>query len=218
MKVTSIIFLLVFLVSCGQGNRKPATEALLGSSLSTGGSYSAEEKNVAIRICYAFRSKNTNFRGNLIDSKFKFNVSEKDCEGEVSNSTIDTVLKAPLASQPMIFDSGSRSAYYTEVQTDQHGPLDSICSALLKGGDPLKTILRGNDLIEISFFTSDLDNIIVRTAEKTGSNYIVNKEERFQVNTDAGAGNGLGVVSLSTREKQCSNGKVESFSQQLISN
>lgn len=208
----------MFLVSCGQSNRKPATEALLGSSLSTGGTYGASEKNVAIRICYAYRSKNTNFRANLIGTTFKYNIAQKDCENNETNSTLDTVLRAPLASQAMVYDSESTLDYYKEVQTDQYGPLESICSTLLKGGDPLKTILRGNYLVEISFYTTDVDNIIVRTASKSGSAYVVSTEERFQVNTNATSGNSVGSVTLATREKQCSNGRVETLSQQFISN
>ena len=217
MKVSCAFLLLaLFLMSCGNSGRSPATESQLGSALISGGEYTAAEKNIALRICYAYRSKNTNFRANFIGTSFLFNVSVDTCEGDSENETLTTTLQAPLASQPMVYDSTSPLDYYKEVLTEQAGPLSPVCSALLKGGEPLKSILQGNNLIEISFFANDIDNIIVRKAKKTGSNYIVYEEQRFQVDSDSDLGNRIGQIKLFSKEKQCANGRVETLTQQFI--
>lgn len=210
--------MLLLIASCGEGGgRNPASESQLGASLLTGGTFSDAEKNIAIRICYAFRSKNTNFRANFLEQDFRFLLTERTCTGQENADTLTTTLKAPLASGPMIFDGFSSIDYYKQVQTDKDGVLSAVCNNLLQGGNPQRTILSGNDMIEISFFTSVLDRIVVRTASKVGSSYVVNEEERFTVNTDsASAGLKIGEITLASREKTCENGRVSSMSQQSL--
>ncbi len=215
MKVTILFILLALAVSCGNSGRKPSTESQLGSALSAGGEFGPNEKNTAIKICYAFRSKNTNYRASFLNTTFNFNLSYRDCEGDDENELLGTTLKAPLSSQPMIFDAISEIPFYNNVQTDKAGVLKDICSSLLDGGNPSRSSLSSGRLVEISFLTSSVDRIIVRSATLVGSGYVIDQEERFEV--DSAAGNRTGQIKFASREKTCSNGRVESMTQQLIS-
>jgi hypothetical protein len=215
MKVFILFILLVSAFSCGNPGRKPSTESQLGNALSAGGEYGANEKNIALRICYAFKSKNTNYRASFLNAPFNFNLTSRNCEADEKIETLNTILKAPLASQPIIFDAISDIPYYQNVQTDKAGVLGTLCSSLISGGNPAKSNMVGAELIEISFLTSDIDNIIVSKASLSGANYVVNQEERFSVDTSTSAGNRIGQVKVATRERVCANGRVESLSQIL---
>ena len=209
--------MLLLITSCGENGRNPASESQLGASLLTGGSFSDAEKNIAIRTCYAFRSKNTNFRANFLEQEFRFLLTDRTCNGNENVDTLTTTLKAPLASGPMIFDGFSSISYYKDVQTDKDGVLSAVCNNLLQGGNPQRTILSGNEMIEISFFTSVQDIIVVRTASKQDGKYIVNEEERFNVSTDSStAGLKTGEITLVSRDKTCLNGRVSTMSQQSL--
>lgn len=208
--------MLIFLTACGQASRNPSSENQLGAALTVGGTFSDSEKNIAIRTCYAFRSKNANFRARFISEDFRFLVTERTCQGVDRSETLTTELKAPLATGPMVFDAVSTIDYFSQVQTDQHGHLSSICNSLLQGGDPQKSILLGNTVIELTFYTSDLDHFIVRTANKEGNNYIVAVEERFKFDTNNAAGDNVGKVVLATKEQTCGNGSISTISQQAL--
>ncbi|MFT6069121.1 MAG: hypothetical protein ACJAT2_000402 [Bacteriovoracaceae bacterium] len=214
MKVAILFILMALVVSCGNSGRKPSTESQLGSALVAGGVFGPNEKNTAIKICYAFRSKNTNYRASFLNSTFSFNLSYRDCDGEDKNELLGTILKAPLSSQPMVFDAISEIPFYNNVQTDKEGVLKDICSSLLDGGNPSRSNLSFGRLVEISFLSSSVDKMIVRSAGLVGSDYVIDQEERFEV--DSTAGNRTGQIKFASREKTCANGRVESMTQQLI--
>ena len=216
MKVTILFIFLITIASCGNPGRKPSTSSQLGSALIVGGEYGPNEKNIALRTCYAFRSKNTNYRASFLNDPFNFNLSFKKCDGSEKNESLNSILKAPLASGPITFDAVSDIPFYRTVQTDKSGVLETLCASLLSGGNPTKSNLILGQLVEISFYTSDIDNIIVRSAALSGSDYIVEQEERFQVDTSSSAGNRIGQIKLATRDRICPSGSVENLSQQLL--
>lgn len=210
MKVALLSILIVTLASCGAGKHKSAAQSQLGSSLTLGASFNVEEKNVALRICYAFRSKNTDFRASRLGDLFKFDLTETSCTGVSRAESISTNLSAPFVSRAMVFDGISGINYYSEVETDQHGKLAAICYSLSRGSTPEKSYLEAGLLVEVSF----IDNsFIIRSAKKIGPDYIVSKEEFFEVATDS---NGGGIVSSIKRSSSCPiTGKSE-FSQTLV--
>lgn len=217
MKVTcTILFSILFLASCGVGSRGPATSSQIGQALVAGGEFSDEEKNTAIRICYALRSKNTNFRANFLDQDFRFLVTERDCDGEEVNNTITAQLKSQGSNDQMVFIGLDSSKHFTNVITDQDGPISGLCTNLLQGGNPQRSILSGNDLISFSFYATAQDFMIRRVASKVGESFIINKEERFKILTDASSGLKIGKVSLATKDETCSNGAVATLSQQAL--
>jgi hypothetical protein len=218
MKVTILFILLASLASCGNSNRSPSTVSQLGSALQPGGEFSSSEKNIALKICYAFRSKNTNYRASFLDSTFSFDLTYTGCRANVDEvekrETLNTILKAPLTSMPMIFDASTDIPFNNLVETDKHGALKYICSELLAGRNPTKSKLSGSKMVEVSFYTSGLDNIIVRTASSVSGAFVIDQEELFEVDTSVG--NKTGQVKLIERERACDSGKVESLSQQLF--
>lgn len=217
MKVTILCILLASLVSCGNSNRSPSTVSRLGSALEAGGELNPSEKNIALKICYAFRSKNANYRASFIDSTFTFDLAYTGCRAGVNEvekrETLSTVLKAPLSSLPMVFDAASDIPFNNLVETDKHGALKYLCSELLAGRNPTKSNLSSGKMVEISFYTSGLDNMIVSSASSVAGVFVIDQEERFEVDTTVGSK--TGQVKLIEREKTCDSGKIESLSQEL---
>ncbi|MBK25159.1 MAG: hypothetical protein CME70_14290 [Halobacteriovorax sp.] len=218
MKVTCTILLsILFLASCGVSSRGPATSSQIGQALVAGGEFSDDEKNTAIRICYALRSKNTNFRANFLDQDFRFLITERDCDGEEANSTITAQLKGQSSNDQMIYSGLDSSKHFANVITDQDGPMSGLCSSLLQGGNPQRSILSGNDLVSFSFYATSQDFMIRRVANKVGEGFIINLEERYTILTDpTSSGLKIGKVSLATKDETCSNGAVATISQQAL--
>ncbi len=218
MKVTlSFLLLILLLSSCGVGSRGPATSSQIGQALVAGGEFSDDEKNIAIRICYALRSKNTNFRANFLDTDFRFLLTERDCNGQESINNITAQLRSQGANDQMVFSGLDPSKHFVNVLTDQDGIISGLCANLLQGGTPQRSILSGNELISFSFYATAQDYVIRRVANKVGESFIINKEERYKILTDAASsGLKIGKVSLVTRDETCPNGEVSTLSQQTI--
>lgn len=224
-----IILSFTLLSSCGQSDNEPARlkEAQIGAELSTGETLSGGSKDAALRICYAFRSKNSAFRtiNGLLGSTFSFTLNYTDCSNSkrAENEALATTLAQTLQSAPLIYDSTNTHPYMKEVQTHQHGELASLCQSLIMGED-VQTVVSVNSeqKKEFRFGTSDqLDHYSISIANKTISTrgsqiFAITEEHRYFVNTTSDASNRKGVVYNYSFRKACSSDtQLEEFSQVL---
>jgi hypothetical protein len=207
--INSLLFLLA---ACGPGNQRPieAGNVSLGQELSNSYTLTGERKNVALRICYAYRSKRVEFRSNHLDDTFQFSVKNRPCNGDESNKTISATLKEPLLSQPMIFDSSERTmTWFNSVNTDADGVLGNFCDSIIRG-DTVTNLLSSSssqqEVVEFSVGT-DSDHYTILTALKNFSgSFVVAKRVVYYVQTTNQSAPQVGDDYRITQEEQCASG------------
>lgn len=214
IKLIKVLFLISVLTACGRTySGKDDREIDLISPVIAGGrALTNAEMPIALRICYAFRSKRTNYQAEYANSTFNFELKEKSCtDVNESTSTFATVLKmGRLPTDSMYFDSSSTKPYFKEVMTHVEGPISFICDEVIKGNTPLNlSQLTTKDVFEVNFFSDAIsgDGFEIRYAAKVdalNTNYSVFRLERFSVMTNAtSAGNKIGLVSEASRYESC---------------
>tara|TARA_R110000868_G_scaffold154736_1_gene380930 strand:- start:50233 stop:50817 length:585 start_codon:yes stop_codon:yes gene_type:complete len=94
-----------------------------------------DQKSIAYNICFELMNKNMAWRQNLLNKTFLFDVEEIACDSEVRlKKIVSATLKQSLNSSPMTFDpSPNDSVPFSQVISHLHGPLASVCTAVLKG-------------------------------------------------------------------------------------
>lgn len=146
------IFVLIF-ASCGRSPTGRAPASLLGSEKLESSSLSGLQKSLATNICYEFKSKDINWRTNLVGQTFNFDIEEQVC-GEAAKPvrTVSTKLVNLANSQQMIFDPAvGQTIMRTGVDSDQFGTLASICPQLLAGNNVSNTKTVGGETLQYVF-------------------------------------------------------------------
>lgn len=211
--------------SCGiDKSMRDSTNLSFSESLSSGGRpLNDGEMAVALRVCYAFRSKRTKFMAEMLESEFKFSFQTKDCEDTVSSpAELVTTLKQLMVDGPMSYEaSGVSSSYLREVQTDVNGDLAELCTQIFKGETPLNVLEKDNQFHEFSFLSNVYDTVEVRVgALQTPQDTVatVMRMTRLEVLTNQqSSGDYLGLVVRGARYFPCSdNTKVRSQEQSFI--
>jgi hypothetical protein len=215
------IFILILLSACGQGlknNVDPASTAL-GEPLTEASSLKGSDKDTAIRICLAYRSKRVKYRSNFVNnsSMFVFNVSETNCANEVTNNSLSTTLVGTLLSSPMIFDTATvGTQFQNTVHTDTQGVLGGICPNLLSGDDVMNSVnWNGKDYV-VQFSADGGDSFTLLYGEGSGEEGpVITESMSFFVNTTDN-GDHYGHTSIISAFTQCAEGSANeqtSFSQ-----
>ncbi|MCP4913313.1 MAG: hypothetical protein GY909_09345 [Oligoflexia bacterium] len=198
--------------SCGR-ERKPVDDTVdFNATVTAGGNaLSDSELAVALRICYAYRSKKTEFRANKINSAFAFDVKYRACGDTLFRPTerLDTTLKQVFESSPMIYDVSTDLRYLNEVQTHMDGHLSEICDQVIKGETPLNVEeISLSEVKQFSFSSTLGDSYQISFAKRASTNvsdYDVYKIERYKVLTNSSvSGDLLGLVSEFERYEECS--------------
>ena len=208
------ILLGLVLQGCGidQTYRDGTSLAFNESLLSGGTPLNDGEMAVALRICYAFRSKRTKFLAEMIESPFNFSYQTKDCNDNVAAPVnLNTTLKQLMVDGPMSYEtSGVTFSYMREVQTDISGDLKELCTQIFKGETPLNTAEINNQYYEYRFTSNVYDTVEIRIGNKVSPEATVptvTRMTRMEVLTNQqSSGDYLGLVVRSSRFLPCDTG------------
>lgn len=215
LKVRSAVMLVLIgtLVSCGydksstQGNE---TLSFSTSALKGGRDLTDGEIAIALRVCYAFRTKRSNFSVEMIGNTFNFNYMTKDCQGKEDQSTFSGQLSQQTSTNSLRYTSSFTGPYISEVQTDLNGYLKNLCSAVLAGETPLNSENVNNELYEYHFQSSVVyagDTVTITIGSKqspTDSNPTVSQKVILDVLTNStSSGSYQGMVTEATRYLPC---------------
>ena len=178
-----IIFTLFFLSSCGKNNGVEGEFSVLGASLSESKTISSDELTIALRICYAFRSKRMLYQSEFINQKFDYDLQTADCEGKEENNYLSTYLREE-EDRELVFESDYSSEFFELMQTDTSGELSSLCAGIMRGENPESTIeVDEFERRQISFSKNEYDQFEVRYAFKEGEQYKVRRIDTFEIIT-----------------------------------
>ena len=202
------------MTSCGQGNQRPveAGDIELGSELLSSYTLVGERKDTALRICYAYRSKRVGLRSLFLGQKFSFAIKNRSCNESETNKTIDGILKEPLLSEPMIFDSSERvMMWFNQINTDTDGVLSNLCNNIIRGqviSNKLNSSPEKEVIVEFSVRT-DTDHYTVIEAEKDSSGvFLVVKRTVYYVQTSNQSTPQVGDDYRIFQEQQCPDGSL----------
>lgn len=224
-KVIISIFLFALIISgCGIDKTYDNGEVSLqfSQAVEAGGSpLTDSEMAVALRVCYAFRSKRTKFIAELLETNVNFQFQENNCEGNSTrNTTVSTTLKQLESGGPLSFEATAVGfSYNREVYTDISGVLAQTCTQVLKGETPLNVLEFNNEINEYTFSSGIYDSVDIKVGSKkapTDTVPTVSQVIRLEVLTNQqSSGDFLGIVYKHTRYYPCDGdafkNKVQTF-------
>lgn len=204
------ILMTLLLSACGSDHKTVKKEQALVQAIQAGGApLNDSEVAVALRICYAFKSKHTTFKAELIGKPFTFDVKENFCDGHKEQEFLNTVVTEIAFDQPLQYSSQSQRPYFNKIMTHIYGPLNKICDDVLKGNTPANVIsIDSETVMEVSFLNGLYDEYEIRFGRKklkTDITYTPYQVERFKVLTNSrSSASLLGLVVESYRAQACS--------------
>jgi hypothetical protein len=207
----TLVITSAMMTSCGL-EREYADESQVfafGNAAVNGGrALRDDEMSVALRVCYAFRSKRAKYSAELIGSDFPFNYQTKSCKSKTPevDTRLDTKLSQLLINGPLSYESIFPGSYAREVQTDLNGLLTDLCGQVLKGETPLNYQENDNGFSEYIFTSGIYDNIEIRTGAQVQEDgpIVVNNVVKLEVLTNQVVSGDLqGIVVKTTRSFPC---------------
>ncbi|MEC7277784.1 MAG: hypothetical protein VXV96_15790 [Bdellovibrionota bacterium] len=216
---------ILMLVGCGYDQTYKEGDTNFSSAVTSGGEpLDDTEMAVALRICYAFRSKRTLFLAQKVESNFNFTYRAYDCDGNLSvEQQLLSTLKQLLPGGPLSYEStGFTLPYMREVETDISGHMESFCDEVFKGNTPLDVIEENNEYFEYEFLSGLYDTFIVRIGSSQNVNDptpIVTRIHQYEVLTNSQpSGDYTGMVVRTSGRTRCeaTDSKFKRYEQSFI--
>lgn len=203
------------LTSCGYDKSSGEKEESLyfsEAALTGGAPLDDAQMAVALRVCYAFRTKRSKFLVEMLGDNFNFSHTATTCDGSSTQSSFSAQLVQDNSTDPLKYESDFSGSYIREVQTDLNGYLSNLCGNVLAGETPLNTTQINNELYEYRFQSStsagDRISITIGSNQTIGaSTPTVTQKLVFNILTNAtSSGNYQGMVIEATRYLPCAGG------------
>lgn len=136
------IFLAQLLIfGCGQNNSEGILQAQMATvkpNLNYIRTLNGDEVNIALRVCYALKTKRIKFKADLNGTDFHYQSTEKKCDGASVEKNYQSKLKVEVDGK-MTYETDYQGFYLSEVPTDLNSPMQSICEKLFQGEIPDNT-------------------------------------------------------------------------------
>ena len=213
LKVAALSSTLFQFASCGLDQTYVEDDESLifsSSALSGGTPLDDGELAVALRICYAFRTKRSKFLAEMLGTSFTYSFNTVDCADAEASDSFTATLTQESSDYPIVLESDFTGNYMSEVQTDTTGFLSDLCSDVLAGETPLNISEVDNSLYEYSFSNTvtNGDKATIKIGYESDPNSgspSVYQKIIFDILTDStAAGDYQGMVIEAKRYVRCS--------------
>lgn len=202
---------LLTLAGCGGAGSKDPTGYSINAQMSVVQDLTTEERAIATRICYAYQSKSSSFRGQSYNAgSFVYKVESKNCVDARADYTVNAVLKATTSS--MVMEPDTDKPFQKVVQTDTAGYLTQLCAKIKNNKAISNTVTETSTKIQVRFYKDTLDSYTLRYFNPTGTNGAmkITSAETIKVRTDSSSGI-LGMDEKYTIQQTC--GTSEKYSE-----
>ncbi len=217
MELKKILFFLplILFLSCEMKTRKPASieDIILTESLGPERNLGTEEANIALRICYAFKSKRNYLRSFMIGKEFEFQVHEKTCSGSEMSHMAKVKLYEDPQDRYLEFRGDEKQVYLSKVMTDRHGAMSYLCNALFRGKEVSNTYLKNEtqkfqfefenngelDIVKVIYGVKGVDNF-------GGVYYSVSYIDSYQLESTPHKTENTGLAIKASRSFPCGQG------------
>ena len=181
----------VLLASCGgKKDINKGSEYITTAQLEQTQDLLPGERDIATRICYAYRSKNTSFRTPTYTNRFyDFSINAKNCNDTQANVAISTTIKVSTTSSgTLLFTPTVKTsqAFFQKLQTTASGFLTQLCTKIQNNQPISNTIYdeESDSTVQIKFFRDDLDSYRLNYFTKdTEGKTVISSAETFKVRT-----------------------------------
>lgn len=149
---------LVLLSACsdGAGSKDPSGYST-AIEMSVVQDLSVAERGIATRICYAYRSKSTSFRGqNYSSGTFIYNINSRNCVDARTQYNVNSFLRASTTAMVMVPDTDK--PFMETIQTEQSGYLSQLCEKIQTNRPISNTVSELSTKVQINFFRDTADN------------------------------------------------------------
>lgn len=199
---------------CGSGGgSKDPSGYSTNAQLSVVQNLTPEERTIATRICYAYKSKSSSFRGQSFDGgTFVFAMNSKNCVYTRASYSVSSVLK--ISSTSMVFEPDTDKPFHKTIQTDESGYLSQLCTKIQNNKPISNTVTETSTQIQIQFFRDTLDSYTLRYfAPSADGSMKITSSETIKVRTqfDLNAGQILGMDESYTIQQTC--GSTDKYSE-----
>lgn len=191
------------LAGCGGAGSKDVTGYSINAQMSVVQDIPPEERAIATRICYAYQSKSSGFRGQAYNAgSFVYKIESKNCVDAHAAYTVNAVLKASTSS--LVMEPDTDKPFQKVVQTDTSGYLTQLCAKIKNNKAISNTVTETSTKIQITFFKDTLDSYTLRYFTPTGTNGAMKiaSAETVKVRTDSSNGI-LGMDEKYTIQQTC---------------
>ena len=172
-----------------------------------------EERTIATRICYAYKSKSSSFRGQAFSGGvFVFALNSKNCVDTRASYNVSSVLK--VSSTGMVFEPDSDKSFHKTIQTDESGYLSQLCTKIQNNKAVSNTVTETSTKIQIQFFKDTLDSYTLRYYAPAADGVMkITSSETIKVRTqfDLSSGQILGMDESYTIQQTC--GSTDKYSE-----
>lgn len=179
------------LSGCGGAGSKDASGYSISAQMSVVQNLTVEERAVATRICYAYQSKSSSFRGqNYNGGTFIFNINSRNCVDDKTKYTVNSVLKSSSTSMTLVPDTDK--PFVGNIQTDQSGYLAQLCGKIQNNKPISNTVTEVTTKVQISFFKDTFDSYTLKyfTPEASTNAMKITSMESYKVRTQSVVGSG----------------------------
>ena len=145
----------------GQAGRTPASTFSASAEMVSVADLTTDQRAIATRICYAYQSKNTNFRSSLYSGgTFSFSVDYKDCSQTRKTYPVSGILQD--SGSGLIYKSSTSQVFEPNIQTNSSGFLARLCTKIQNNQPISNTATDGTDQVQISFFKDTMDGYTIK--------------------------------------------------------
>ena len=192
-KKSILVQLLFLLTSCGAGNAKrgPASAAYSTTeALALSRDLTSEERVIATRICYAYQSKNNNFKtAPYLGGAFTFSINSQDCSEKKNSYLMNSSLIVDEEGKILSYKPSNLNQFYNKVQTNSVGYLAQVCTKIQNNQKISNTIEAVDGTIQISFIKNIVDSFTIKYfALNSIGGYSIKNAEHFKVRTQFNLG------------------------------
>lgn len=161
--------LMLAVAGCGGAGSKDPTGYSTNAQMSVVQDLTPAERAIATRICYAYQSKSSSFRGlSFNGGTFVYNVDSKNCVDARTSYTVNAVLKVSASS--LIMEPDTDKPFQKTVQTDTSGYLTQLCAKIQNNKPISNTVTETSTKIQIRFYQDTLDTYSLRYFTPSGTN------------------------------------------------
>lgn len=225
-KVLWIILTGLIFSSCEKNEEKP--EEVKGQQnlyswnqeMKAAVTYKDDEMEVARNVCQAFQSKKVFVTrvGGVVN--LDFNVTNLACgTRQTSTSQVQATLSDRRSGGLVLEPETRNSQLLTDVLSETHPKLQSICSQVLSGIKPSNTFGTGVINYQVNFFqATGYEWVQIAEFEKRGDKFYPYAIERSAVSTEYGphGSQTTGFVKIRTLNRPCSNNTTTYVTQEAV--
>ena len=215
------VFIFITAIGCkiSQKSQDNSIRGNIGNlTFPTERTYLQSEINIGLRVCQALKKKRDYFQ-TFYDKTEQASLEGEmtDCQGATTTDSTFTATIGNSGSNLEFISIAPRDNYFRDIQTDQSGALNDLCTSLIASGNVSNTVKSGSIKYTVNFLIADSYDrfdILKEVSDGKGGFTVTGAESTLLfTNTTQTSTKFIGVEKERTRYITCSGNQVQSMKQ-----